>query len=337
MTKKIIILAISLWHFCQASAQFYFDSTYVQKYYNNAVWSLYQNYNNHSLHISQTFNKDTSQKTELSPIAESLTDVGIIYSDEKKFFLFNLYSIPNQPSLRKPQPRAVNFIIGTTEDNIVSELGFNWFTGYYDKNSSDFVTNFNDSTPYYHYAGLKNTNVFYNYMNFTNKRKFSYGAAYKGSALQKKSATSFVNYANVTFNRLNSDGSFIPNEVSLLYDKFSKLQRATNTSLAIGIGYSATLVIKKVFFTNLTLMGGPALQFHNYAYDKEGDHFKSTNVSLQSDARFSIGLNFDNLYIISSSLLSLKSYRTDQLMIKSDHLMNQFTIGLRLRKRGRIF
>ena len=337
MTKKIIILAISLWHFCQASAQFYFDSTYVQKYYNNAVWSLYQNYNNHSLHISQTFNKDTSQKTELSPIAESLTDVGIIYSDEKKFFLFNLYSIPNQPSLRKPQPRAVNFIIGTTEDNIVSELGFNWFTGYYDKNSSDFVTNFNDSTPYYHYAGLKNTNVFYNYMNFTNKRKFSYGAAYKGSALQKKSATSFVNYANVTFNRLNSDGSFIPNEVSLLYDKFSKLQRATNTSLAIGIGYSATLVIKKVFFTNLTLMGGPALQFHNYAYDKEGDHFKSTNVSLQSDARFSIGLNFDNLYIISSSLLSLKSYRTDQLMIKSDHLMNQFTIGLRLRKRGKIF
>ena len=337
MTKKIIILAISLWHFCQASAQFYFDSTYVQKYYNNAVWSLYQNYSNHSLHISQTFNKETSQKTELSPIAESLTDVGIIYSDEKKFFLFNLYSIPNQPSLRKPQPRAVNFIIGTTEDNIVSELGFNWFTGYYDKNSSDFVTNFNDSTPYYHYAGLKNTNVFYNYMNFTNKRKFSYGAAYKGSALQKKSATSFVNYANVTFNRLNSDGSFIPNEVSLLYDKFSKLQRATNTSLAIGIGYSATLVIKKVFFTNLTLMGGPALQFHNYAYDKEGDHFKSTNVSLQSDARFSIGLNFDNLYIISSSLLSLKSYRTDQLMIKSDHLMNQFTIGLRLRKRGRIF
>lgn len=337
MTKKIIILAISLWQFCQASAQFYFDSTYVHKYYNNAVWSLYQNYSNHSLHISQTFNKDTSQKTELSPIAESLTDVGIIYSDEKKFFLFNLYSVPNQPSLRKPQPRAVNFIIGTTEDNIVSELGFNWFTGYYDKNSSEFVTNFNDSTPYYHYNGLKNTNVFYNYMNFTNKRKFSYGAAYKGSALQKKSATSFVNYANVNFNRLNSDGSFIPNEVSLLYDKFSKLQRATNTSLAFGIGYSATLVIKKVFFTNLTLMGGPALQFHNYAYDKEGDHFKSTNVSLQSDARFSIGLNFDNLYIISSSLLSLKSYRTDQLMIKSDHLMNQFTIGLRLRKRGKIF
>jgi hypothetical protein len=90
MTKKIFILAISLWHFSQASAQFYFDSTYIQKYYNNAVWSIYQNYSNHSLQISQPNSKDTTQNTKLTPFAESLTDVGIIYSDEKKFFSFNL-------------------------------------------------------------------------------------------------------------------------------------------------------------------------------------------------------------------------------------------------------
>lgn len=337
MTRKLIILFILIWQYGQTHAQFYFDSTYIHKYYNNAIWSLYQNYSNHSLQISQTFNNNSAQNSQLSPHAEGLNDVGIIYSNEKKFFLFNLYSIPKEPSTRKPDPKAVNFIIGTNEENIVSELGVNWFTGYYEKNSANFIPNFNDSAPYYRYEGLKNTNIFYNYLNFSNKRKFSYGAVYKGNALQKKSATSFVNYANVTFNRLNSDGSFIPNEVSLLYDKFSNLQRATNTSLAIGIGYSATLVIKKVFFTNLTLMGGPALQFHNYVIDNADDHFKSFNLSLQSDARFSIGLNFDNLYIISSSLLSLKSYKTEQLMIKSDHLMNQFTIGLRLRRRGRIF
>jgi hypothetical protein len=337
MTKKIIILAISLWHFSQASAQFYFDSTYIQKYYNNAVWSIYQNYSNHSLQISQPNSKDTTQNTKLTPFAESLTDVGIIYSDEKKFFSFNLYSIPNQPSERKPQPKAVNFIIGTNEDNLVSELGFNWFTGYYDKNSSNIIANFNDTTPYYQYNGLKNTNVFYNYMNFTNKRKFSYGAAYKGNALQKKSATSFVHYANITFNRLKSDSAFIPNEVSSEYDKFGQLNRANNTSFAIGAGYSATLVIKKVFFTNLTLVGGPALQFHNYSLVNEKNNYKSASLAFQSDIRFSIGVNFEKLYIVSTSLVSLRSYKTSDITIESGHLMNQFTLGLRLKRKGRIF
>jgi hypothetical protein len=337
MTKKIIILAISLWHFSQASAQFYFDSTYIQKYYNNAVWSIYQNYSNHSLQISQPNSKDTTQNTKLTPFAESLTDVGIIYSDEKKFFSFNLYSIPNQPSERKPQPKAVNFIIGTNEDNLVSELGFNWFTGYYDKNSSNIIANFNDTTPYYQYNGLKNTNVFYNYMNFTNKRKFSYGAAFKGNALQKKSATSFVHYANITFNRLKSDSAFIPNEVSSEYGKFGQLNRASNTSFAIGAGYSATLVIKKVFFTNLTLVGGPALQFHNYSLVNEKNNYKSASLAFQSDIRFSIGVNFEKLYIVSTSLVSLRSYNTNDITIESGHLMNQFTLGLRLKRKGRIF
>ena len=98
-------------------AQYYFDSTYIKKYYNSAVWSLYQNYNNHSLYISQSFNKDTALNTKLNPIAESLTDVGFIYSDEKRFFAFNLYSVPNQPSKLKPMPKAINFIIGINDIN----------------------------------------------------------------------------------------------------------------------------------------------------------------------------------------------------------------------------
>jgi hypothetical protein len=334
---KSLVLTTLVFNFNAASAQYYFDSTYIKKFYNNAVWSLYQNYNNHSLYISQNFDKENTVNTALNPIAESLTDIGFIYSNEKRFFAFNLFSIPNRPSTRKPQPKALNFIIGINNDNKLSEIGLNWFTGYYENNSVNFVPNFNDSTPYYSYGNLKTLNIFYNYINFTNKRKFSYGAAYRGSALQKKSATSFAYYVSANYNGINSDSSFIPSYVRNSYDKFGQMNRLNNAYLLAGGGYSATLVIGKVFFTNLTLLAGPGLQYQNYSLINEGKSKTAFNLLLQGDIRYSVGLNFKYLYIISSNIISLKYYNMSKMSITSGHLMNQFTIGLRLNRKGRIF
>jgi hypothetical protein len=193
---KFIFSQIILYQFNTVSAQYYFDSIYIKKYYNNALWSLYQNYNNHSLFISQKFHSDSTINTALNPIAESLVNVGFAYSNEKRFIAINLYSVPYQPSKRKPQPMAVNFIIGNNIDNKVSELGVNWFSGYYEKNSANFVPNFNDSASYYSYNRLNTTNVFYNYINFSNKRKFSYGAAYIMSGAIVRISGIFVSCAN---------------------------------------------------------------------------------------------------------------------------------------------
>jgi hypothetical protein len=90
-------------------------------------------------------------------------------------------------------------------------------------------------------------------------------------------------------------------------------------------------------FTNLTLVGGPALQFHNYSLVNEKNNYKSASLAFQSDIRFSIGVNFEKLYIVSTSLVSLRSYKTSDIIIESGHLMNQFTLGLRLKRKGRIF
>jgi hypothetical protein len=320
-----------------ASAQYYFDSTYIKKYYNNVVWSLYQNYNNHSLYISQKFRRDTTLNTALNPIAESLNDVGLNYSDEKRFFAFHLFSFPNKPSTRKAKPKALNFLIGINNDNKVSELGVNLFTGYYEKESVNYIPKLNDSTTFYSYDKLKTTNIFYNYINFTNKRKFSYGAVYRGSALQKKSATSFVYYASLNYNGLYSDSAFIPNKIRNSYDKFRHMNRLNNAYLSVGAGYSATLVIRKVFFTNLTLMGGPGLQYQNYSFVNSSKSIGVINTLLQGDIRYSIGLNLKHFYIISSSLISIKTYNMSKMSITSGHLMNQITLGLRLDRKGRIF
>ena len=62
---KILFFTIFLFNFNAASAQYYFDSTYIKKYYNNAVWSLYQNYNNHSLYISQEIIKNETFESKV--------------------------------------------------------------------------------------------------------------------------------------------------------------------------------------------------------------------------------------------------------------------------------
>lgn len=334
---KIFLTGFLLLNFNIGRAQYYFDSTFIKKYYNNSVWSLYQNYNNHSLYISQKFKKDSTINTKLSATAESLTDVGFIYTNEKLFLAFYLYSVPYKPSVRKPKPRAINFLIGINDDNKVSELGVNWYTGYYENNSANFVPNFNDSSAFYSYDKLKSTNVFYNFINFTNHRKFSYGAVYKGTALQKKSATSFVYYASLNYNGMNSDSAFIPVYLRGSYDKFAQMNRLNNTYLSLGVGYSATLVLRKVFFTNLTLMGGPGIQYQNYSFADTKRSANKINALMQGDIRYSIGLNFKHFYIISSSFISLKSYNMSKMSIMSGHLMNQLTFGLRFQRKGRLF
>jgi hypothetical protein len=115
------------------------------------------------------------------------------------------------------------------------------------------------------------------------------------------------------------------------------MNRLNNAYLLVGVGYSATLVIKKVFFTNLTLMGGPGLQYQNYSSVNSTKSISAVNTLLQGDIRYSIGLNFKHFYIISSSLISLKSYNMSKMGVTSGHLMNQFTLGLRLNRKGKIF
>jgi hypothetical protein len=115
------------------------------------------------------------------------------------------------------------------------------------------------------------------------------------------------------------------------------MNKLNNAYLLVGVGYSATLVIKKVFFTNLTLMIGPGLQYQNYSYVNFTKSINAINTLLQGDIRYSIGLNFNHFYVISSSMISLKSYNMPKMGITSGHLMNQFTLGLRLDRKGRIF
>lgn len=318
-------------------AQYYFDSTYIKKYYNQSVWSLYQNYNNHSLFISQRYTPDTASESRLQAMAESLANVGFSYADEKRVIAFNLYSVPYQPSERKPPSRAINIVLSQISGPSVVEMGANWFSGYFEQNSENVLPGFSDSTAFYRYEGSHTLNTFLNFMHFSNHRKFSYGAAYRGNSLQKKSASSFVSYTAFNHNNLRADSVFIPPAVRNRYDRFAQLNKLSNTYFSMGIGYSGTLVIAKVFFANLTLMAGPGLQYQRLGFaDAESDS-GNLNLLLHGDLRTSIGFNFPHFYILSASVISFRSYNMDRMSLTSGHLLNQFTIGLRLNRRGKIF
>jgi hypothetical protein len=181
--KILILIFASFAISSNIMAQQNYDSLYIQKYYNKSVLALYENYSNHSIFISQSFRKDSLNNTSLQAIAESKIDIGISYSNEKYFFAVNLLGLLNKEPDRKPIPKAINFVIGITDGDKLFELGANWYTGYYESNSKNIIANFDNTIPYYSYEKLNTLNFFLNKITFTNKKNFSYAAAYKGTEL----------------------------------------------------------------------------------------------------------------------------------------------------------
>ena len=320
-----------------SKAQQNYDSLYIKKYYNKSTWALYQNYNNHSIFISQSFHKVSTLNTSLQAIAESKIDIGLSYSNEKNYFAFNLLSLLNKQPKRKPIPKAINFVIGITNRNKLFEFGANWFTGYYENNSKNFIPNFSDTTAFYSYKNLNTLNLFLNKITFTNKNKFSYSSVYKGTEQQKKSATSFVHYFSANFNRFKSDSAIVPIYFRDSYDKYGNLTKLSNLYISGGLGLSGTLAIRKVFFTNLTLLTGPGIQYQNCSFLSDGDTEYKINFLMHSDIRYSVGLNFKRFYLVSNTTIALKVYSISKLNITSGHLMNNLSIAYRFYRKGRIY
>lgn len=315
--------------------QFLYDTLYYQKFYNKTLWSLYINSVSNSFGLSQKFQQDTLIKTNLNITAESFQEYGISYSNHKQFIMINLFTAPGTDAKRKPTPRYSNGMYSYSDRNYLIDLGYNWFTNYYEKNTSNFYKNFNDSTPFYDYGKLRSLNTFINYTHFTNYKKFSYRAAYTGTARQKKSAASFLYFFNTNYNRLESDSAIIPFQIRKNYNQFGELNRLYNIRLAAGAGGSGTLVLFKSFFINGTLLVGPGLQFQQYSFKATSGFKNRVNTMYLADLRFAIGINLNRFVLSNVTLINYQAYSISKLSYTNTILSNRFSIGYRFNTRSR--
>ncbi len=333
--KHKFYIFIFLLCFKFSSSQHLYDTTKYIKFYGKTLWSLYFNSSNSSIAVTQDYNKDTSINTSLNLTAESFQEIGISYVNRKVQALINLVNIPSTSSNRKPNSTYSNCLISFSDKNYLHETGYNWFNSYYDKNSKNFIKNFNDSTPFYNYNRLRTLNVFYRYVNFNNYKKFSYSAAYRGTAQQRKSAFTTLYYLGANYNRMESDTAIIPFYVRKSYDRLGDLNKFFSYNVSGGIGVSATVVMLKCFFINATGMMGPAIQLRQYSiYNKNGFNNK-VNFFLTADLRFAIGVNLKRIMISNTTFINMKDYGIDKVNFRSTFVSNSFSLGYRFNTRNK--
>lgn len=266
--------------------------------------------------------------------AESFKEVGISWANDKIYGAVNLMTLPADASKRKPKTKYANAIASFSDRGYLVEAGYNWFSGYYEKNSQNFVRPFNESMPYYDYGKLRTLNILLNYVRFNNYKKFSYNAAYRGNARQKKSAGSALYYLSLNYNRAESDTAIIPFQVRKSYDRIGSMNKLFNFYVNGGVGASGTLVIMKTLYFNATGMVGPGLQFQQYSLVNEHGLRNRINLMLYGDVRFAVGLNLKRFVISSITIVNFKYYNLQKVNITNNYLCSSFNIGYRFNTRN---
>jgi hypothetical protein len=262
-------------------------------------------------------------------MAESLINTGVLFSNGKLYLALNLFGFLSNAPSRKPEPRSLNFAFGFNNQGNLTEFGLNWFRGYYENNSANFISNFNQDSSFYSYNDLRSLQLYANHIHIYNKKRFSMNAAYKGGDIQKKSTYSFLHFFHVNYNNLNSKEAIIPLPLRSSYDEFGEIDKLNNFYIGAGVGASGTWLITKEFFSNLTLMTGPGLQFQNYSITTDKTIRSRVNFLLHTDLRFSLGLNLGRFYIVSGNYFKIKNYKMREMKLNSLHLMSNLTLGCR--------
>lgn len=331
MKSKFCIIIFLATLLPRLSAQMLYDTSYIYKAYDRSIWGIYQNYysNNHVFDPFMPTSDTTHNNTNWT--AESFKEIGFSYTKNTFYLAVNVFGVLNFQSERKPKPQYVNVITSYCNNRYLFELNVNWFKGYYDLNSEENVPNFTNTSDYYSLPGMWSLNVNIKGMYFTRYKKFSFNAAYKNSERQKKSNYSPLFFANVYYNRLQSDSSFFSSDIRLAYGDQGQINRWYSTALNAGAGISATAVIAKTFFINGTLMVGPNFQVIEKGFAGNKQLTPYFNVGLFANARFSIGLNFKQFFIYSAINYDFRYCVLSNINYAHSFFTNSVTIGYRFK------
>jgi hypothetical protein len=329
MSRRIFFIPVLLVCCLRSGAQHLFDTASYIKLYDKTLWSAYINSVANNISLQQNYNLNTSQKTKLSVAVESLQEYGISYTNYKRTVMINLFGVPGLEANRKPTPKYFNIAYSQNGRNNLVETGISNFSGYYERNSGNVINNYNDLLPYYSYVKLQGTNAFVQYILFKNYKKFSYRAAYNHTAIQKKTAATFLYFLNVGYNRLKNDSAFIPVTVRNEYAQFGSMNRLLNLHTVVGIGGSGTLVLFKSFYANGTMMLGPGLQFQRFSLQSGSGPANQVKPIYMGDARFAFGINLKRFVLSNATLINFKAFNLGKINISNTHISNRFAIGYR--------
>jgi hypothetical protein len=327
MDKKLLPVGLFMVLFFSEKSFAQFDTTFYIKYHDMMGVGIFQSVRNNSITLEKLNVPGDTVPHSVYYKVNGRTITGFFVDYDKIFFAlgFNLFK-NNDP--RKGTTENSNYVLQFGTNKLILEGGYRRYKGFYDDSTSNYISPFTDSTPYYQDPVMVHKNIKLKAFYFFNDEKFSYNSAYFGSFRQLKSAVSWMLGGNIYYNRLKSDTSLIPYYAREVFDNYGYLNEVRATGFSFGGGGSGNLVIAKRFFLNLTLTVELAPEWRRYHYFNN-EETKPFYVSASSDVRTSFGFNSRKFYFLFTSINDFSFDTSKSLMMEGNFLNVTFSIGWR--------
>lgn len=324
---KLLLLLLLIAKAFIVDAQSDFDTTYYESCKKNLSIGLLFAQRSYELRVTQKITADTNALSPINYIAEARNTSGFII-DYDKFSLQVGFRTGKTDVAKKGITDYKNIQLNVGGNKILFEGSYRQYEGFYDSRSSYYLSNFNDSTPYYHNNNLNALRIKVRALYFTNYEKFAYKSVYSCGYRQKKSAYTWVLAGSSYYESFSSSSGIIPDSIRNFYGGQQTLNEISNLGIAGGIGLSGTLVVFKRFFVNATAIPSIAMQFRNYKYI-DIQNSKATYIALNADLRLSIGYNAEKFFLFICSGTDIHVYEGKGLSITPRFTTTMFTFGYR--------
>ena len=205
--------------------------------------------------------------------------------------------------------------------------------GYYLSSSNNKDLSPNIGEIYYQRRDLATKNFGVNFNYILNYRRFSYKAAFKQNALQKKSAGSVFFGAGIYQLTVDADSAIVPRETDEKYfEGWSELDAFQSATININLGYAYSYVPLSNWIITGSYKYSLGLQQNIWHVEHEGN-MEQFKLSTSGTVRISAGHHFSNFYL-GATFVHYQQNSTMQihsLKILNGTNYTEFTISKRIK------
>lgn len=231
-------------------------------------------------------NKNTERTVKLAPAGGLDLGFGFNYKWLGLGFTLGLPSGAG-PDSTKGKTTKFDLQLNIYSKRVVVDALYQRYKGFHVQNPGDFA-NWDSTTIFPQLPDMENYSLGVSAYYILNHKKFSYRAAYVRNEIQNKSAGSLLAGPFFNADAATTDNGFIPKNLPIEVQDTFDISRFSSISYGLAFGYTYSVVIKKKFFMNFSLVPGVGVK--NLKTSLKGvDRASKTGVAARVTYRFAMG------------------------------------------------
>jgi len=266
-----------------------------------------------SLYAKQKFSRfiilDKKIKKELvySPNGQLNLGVGFNYKWLGLGLAFN-FGFVNNDNEKYGKTKRLDWQTNIYMKRLVVDFYLQYYKGFYIRNSDEIFPNI-PAGEYYIRPDIASVSLGIGGLYVFNHKRFSYKSAFLQTAIQKRSAGSFLLGAQIFTQGLRADSSFFPSES--IFGELPETRKHTATYMGFSVAYAYNFIVRQQYFASLSLLANIKLGYASTVL-VDGTRYSGTIPVFHFQPRFAMGVNKPKWYAGVSLVNNIYSELNDQ-------------------------